>query len=76
MSDVEINFFFFLIIIVQKSIFCVFVFFFYLKLTLYYCEDLLISVKPIVNNKDIDEHCCVIVDFINHTLSNVSGAQC
>lgn len=25
------------------------VFFFYLKLTLYYCEVLLISVKPIVN---------------------------
>lgn len=34
-----------------------FVFVFYLKLTLYYCEVLLISVKPIVNNKDIDEYC-------------------
>lgn len=33
--------------------------FFNLKLTLYYCEVLLISVKPIVNNKDIDEYCLV-----------------
>ena len=47
--DVNINFF-----IVQKYILCCF---FYLKLTLYYCEVLLISVKPIVNNKDIDEYC-------------------
>lgn len=36
-----------------------FLFFFNLKLTLYYCEVLLISVKPIVNNKDIDDYCFV-----------------
>lgn len=38
-----------------------FFFFFYLKLTLYYCEVLLISVKPIVNNKDIDEYSLLLV---------------
>lgn len=50
MSDVNINFF-----IVQKYDF------FYLKLTLCYCEVVLISVKPIVNNKDFDELFCVFV---------------
>lgn len=53
MADVNINFF-----IVQNIYFVLF-FFFNLKLTLYYCEVLLISVKPIVNNKDIDEYCLV-----------------
>lgn len=52
MADVNINFF------IVQNIYFVFCFF-YLKLTLYYCEVLLISVKPIVNNKDIDEYCLV-----------------
>lgn len=50
MSDV--NFF-----IVQKYDF------FYLKLTLCYCEVVLISVKPIVNNKDFDECVWVFAPF-------------
>lgn len=37
--------------------------FFNLILTLYYCELLLISVKPIVNNKDIDEYWIVFDCF-------------
>lgn len=53
MTDVNINFF------IVQNIYFVFFFLFYLKLTLYYCEVLLISVKPIVNNKDIDEYCFV-----------------
>lgn len=56
--DVNINFF------IVQNIYFVFLFsffFFYLKLTLYYCEVLLISVKPIVNNKDIDEYSLLLV---------------
>lgn len=43
---------------IVQNIYFVFSFVFYLKLTLYYCE-VLMSVKPIVNNKDIDEYCFV-----------------
>ena len=54
MADVNINFF------IVQNIFCVlflFVFFLFKAHIIYYCEVLLISVKPIVNNKDIDDYC-------------------
>lgn len=35
-------------------------FVFLFKAHIYYCEVLLISVKSIVNNKDIDEYCITV----------------